>query len=512
MASRGSIHSYSKDVKNRQKKVSQERRENPSLRGSARATGGVGAGKVVGGKGGVVVAAGFSNKPCTRWDIGDVLSWLSSLSLSQYGQKFAENEISGEILLDVGLDDLDYMGIKVLGHRKVLLKGIEELKRKGGRASGDHPPPPPADDSQSLHGGVGAEAKSKQPQQKQHWSTVTPLSENTVTSSGGGLLGEGDYDEASESAAFKNAVMEWRKGATGGGVGGGGGAGDNDIDGEKTIPVTKGVIEEGRQVINDGGNWENPWGGLVGGGSDYNILLGGQDVSEEPVSEEPETGGGGALLHGTYDEQAEAKAFKEAVAEFRNPSLKSKSGGGVGGGGGGGGKGGRGGASNSSGANTDALVSDGNVVAANLARRMEDDFERRKEDMARRRKEAEEAFKERLARTHPEDNKENVGIEGFDQEEFDRHAAEGKFDDDDDNDDPCDDYDHVDYKQEFKSFSSTTYCEGEKKSEEKSSEVDIFSPRKTIGVEVMSTTVWSPEAKDVDDNEGVIVEVEDDSD
>ena len=56
--------------------------------------------------------------------------------------KFAENEIYGEILLELGLDDLDYMGIKVLGHRKKLLKGIEELKRNGKPAN--NPPPVPS--------------------------------------------------------------------------------------------------------------------------------------------------------------------------------------------------------------------------------------------------------------------------------------------------------------------------------------------------------------------------------
>lgn len=54
--------------------------------------------------------------------------------MDQYIEKFAENEINGTILLDITLEDLDYMGITVLGHRKVILKGAEEL-RKNGRVS-----------------------------------------------------------------------------------------------------------------------------------------------------------------------------------------------------------------------------------------------------------------------------------------------------------------------------------------------------------------------------------------
>jgi hypothetical protein len=63
-------------------------------------------------------------KPITTWTLADILPWLTSLSLQQYAQKFAENEIFGIIFLDLGLDDLDYLGIRVLAHRKRLLKGV----------------------------------------------------------------------------------------------------------------------------------------------------------------------------------------------------------------------------------------------------------------------------------------------------------------------------------------------------------------------------------------------------
>ena len=55
-------------------------------------------------------------------------NWLKSISLEQYAECFTINQIDGRVLVDIGLDDLDYMGITVLAHRKLILKGIEGLK------------------------------------------------------------------------------------------------------------------------------------------------------------------------------------------------------------------------------------------------------------------------------------------------------------------------------------------------------------------------------------------------
>lgn len=110
--------------------------------------------------------------------------------LSSYLQ-FADNEIAGTILLDIGLDDLDYMGIKVLAHRKKLLKGIEELKRNG--KVGNNPPPPPGDSSSSSSSNNNVGAKAKAESQPQHWSNVKPMSENKVENND-------VYDEQAEAA------------------------------------------------------------------------------------------------------------------------------------------------------------------------------------------------------------------------------------------------------------------------------------------------------------------------
>jgi hypothetical protein len=72
----------------------------------------------------------------SSWTISDVSAWLAAVQLPQYAAAFAQNEISGSILLDITLEDLDYMSVTVLGHRKTILKGVEDL-RKSKRFTGD---------------------------------------------------------------------------------------------------------------------------------------------------------------------------------------------------------------------------------------------------------------------------------------------------------------------------------------------------------------------------------------
>ena len=65
------------------------------------------------------------------WDIQDVVFWLEDQNLDQYAPTFAQNEISGVVLLDLSLTDLDYLGVSILGHRKILLRNIEDLRSNG---------------------------------------------------------------------------------------------------------------------------------------------------------------------------------------------------------------------------------------------------------------------------------------------------------------------------------------------------------------------------------------------
>ena len=63
------------------------------------------------------------------WTVADVFEWLTFAQLSDYSGSFRANEISGPLLLEITLDDLDYMGVTKLGHRKTILKSIEDLRK-----------------------------------------------------------------------------------------------------------------------------------------------------------------------------------------------------------------------------------------------------------------------------------------------------------------------------------------------------------------------------------------------
>jgi class 3 adenylate cyclase/predicted ATPase len=57
-----------------------------------------------------------------------VADWLGELGLAQYAQRFAENDISFVILPDLSDQDLEKIGVASLGHRRLLLRAIAELK------------------------------------------------------------------------------------------------------------------------------------------------------------------------------------------------------------------------------------------------------------------------------------------------------------------------------------------------------------------------------------------------
>ena len=57
-----------------------------------------------------------------------VADWLEKLGLGQYAQRFAENDISFVILPDLTDQDLEKIGVASLGHRRLLLRAIAELK------------------------------------------------------------------------------------------------------------------------------------------------------------------------------------------------------------------------------------------------------------------------------------------------------------------------------------------------------------------------------------------------
>ncbi len=159
----------------------------------------------------------FWDLPVSKWSVADCGDWLVSLDLAQYRETFSSNEISGRELLDLGLDDLDYMGVSVLAHRKRLLKGVAELcaaHRRGCAA-----PPDP----------TFGRAPPAPPSSKVHWSAVPTLREQNPDApnpaphapqrlaDAGGLFSFGNaeaevLDEAAERRAFQEAVAQWRSG------------------------------------------------------------------------------------------------------------------------------------------------------------------------------------------------------------------------------------------------------------------------------------------------------------
>ena len=213
--------------------------------------------------------------PVHDWTISQVQGWLLHIKLStEYGAIFKEHGVDGSVLLDMGLDDLDYLNIKKLAHRKAIVRSIGLLKKNKVTSSvaGTMQDPYLAtndafrDDNSSTN---------NDSEKKKHWSDIKPINENKVTNEGECVpvnLADGDFNEESSHASFLDAVNSWRNG--------------NVQEDEK---------EEGM--------WKNPF---VSSSSD--------------VTQVPESNTGGHLLSGTFDEEAQHAAFRDAVSAWRNGS------------------------------------------------------------------------------------------------------------------------------------------------------------------------------------------------
>src|SRR5260370_19250214 len=66
----------------------------------------------------------------------EILEWLASLGLEEYGPHFAENDIDTGTLRDLTERDLEKIGVS-LGHRKKMLRAIAALQRAGTTATRD---------------------------------------------------------------------------------------------------------------------------------------------------------------------------------------------------------------------------------------------------------------------------------------------------------------------------------------------------------------------------------------
>jgi len=54
-----------------------------------------------------------------------IASWLDTLGLGQYAERFAENDIDPSVLRDLTDQDLEKIGVS-LGHRRKMLRAIAE--------------------------------------------------------------------------------------------------------------------------------------------------------------------------------------------------------------------------------------------------------------------------------------------------------------------------------------------------------------------------------------------------
>src|SRR5215475_11063416 len=65
----------------------------------------------------------------------DITAWLRSLGLERYEQAFRENQISESVLLKLTTEDLKELGVIAVGHRRILLDAIANLR---GETSATH--------------------------------------------------------------------------------------------------------------------------------------------------------------------------------------------------------------------------------------------------------------------------------------------------------------------------------------------------------------------------------------
>ena len=66
-----------------------------------------------------------------------IADWLKKLGMSEYAERFAENDIDFAVLPDLTDQDLEELGVS-LGHRRKMLRAIAKLMLREGRTSSTH--------------------------------------------------------------------------------------------------------------------------------------------------------------------------------------------------------------------------------------------------------------------------------------------------------------------------------------------------------------------------------------
>merc|ERR1719335_2110182 len=81
--------------------------------------------------------APFAPRDVNAWSIYDVSGWLGAAGLSHLVSPFQMHRITGDVLLDLSIDDLAEIGVHALGDKKRLLRAVAQLRTNQGC-------PPPA--------------------------------------------------------------------------------------------------------------------------------------------------------------------------------------------------------------------------------------------------------------------------------------------------------------------------------------------------------------------------------
>lgn len=211
---------------------------------------------------------------CLSWTKGDILAWLQSIGLGKHKSVFSENEIDGSVLLEIGVDDLDYMGITALAHRKTLLKEVARLKRCVDSESGSRPQ---SRQLQPLRDGSACDSPSTA-----YASCDVVEQKAQPGASTGGYQGD-ILDEEAEHEAFKRAVEEWRN-------------------------AGKTQKQRSARESKDGFTSDGP---MV-----REVII--QSAREYKTSDDETDRSENSRWGGELDEEAEKRAFQEAVRQWRS--------------------------------------------------------------------------------------------------------------------------------------------------------------------------------------------------
>jgi hypothetical protein len=225
------------------------------------------------------------------WTSSQVAEWLSVLGLTKYAPVFEENEVAGSLLLELSNTDLDYLGIKPLAHRKILMKGVAQLRSACGLSAQEGASSTETGSSSAI----GSVVASAAPRSKElvHWSHLEPLADPAVQANAFAFSAE--LDEEAESAAFTEAVMAWRRAVH---------QGDSADGPARKIEIVR-EYQQSPKTDPSASLWNNPFSGTSGVSTDV------ESKSEEQQS----------LLAGSYDEEAERQAFQAAVMAWRSGSA-----------------------------------------------------------------------------------------------------------------------------------------------------------------------------------------------